>query len=186
MVSAAVKQAASLSYEEYLAAEREANCRFEYLDGALRMMVGASKVHGRVTVAISSALHNRLKDGPCRVVEAQTRVRVEATNSSYYPDVMVYCDSAKETDSHAVLHPSLIVEVLSDPTANIDRQEKPKAYKTLESLRYYILVDPPARLVSVWSRSSGQWENKQGKMAVDLPDLGISFPADEVLSEIEE
>lgn len=182
MVSAALKAAASVTYEEYLALEREAGARYEYLDGVIRLMVGASKVHGRVTAALTIALGTRLKGGPCRVVESQTRLRIEALNNSYYPDLMVYCDATKEIDSHAVLHPSLIAEVLSETTAHIDRQEKAKAYKTLDSLRYYLIVDPVAQIISLWSRSNGEWTNKMGAMAVDLPEIGVSFPADEVLS----
>jgi Uma2 family endonuclease len=186
MISPAVKLEASLTYEEYLAVEREMDSRFEYLDGAIRLMVGASKAHGRITVAMIRALGNRLKGGPCRVVEGQTRLRVDRMNSSYYPDVMVYCEAARETDSHAVLHPSLIVEVLSDTTASIDRNEKAKVYKTIASLRYYLIVDPAGRVINVWSRSDGEWHGKMGQMAVDLPDLDISFPADEVLTEIDD
>ncbi len=52
----------SLTPEQYLASERDAAERHEYLDGHLYAMGGASDWHGQVTLSLASALFNRLSE----------------------------------------------------------------------------------------------------------------------------
>jgi Uma2 family endonuclease len=172
-----------LSHDDYLAVERDEGVRLEYIDGAIRMMVNATRKHGIITANLIGELRSKLANGPCIVVEAQTKLRIEPLNSSYYPDVMVYCDSAAETDEHAVHHPSLLAEVLSDSTAQVDRREKVKAYKTIESLRYLLIVDPRARCVEIWSRSDDTWIFRETGV-VPLPDIDASLKISEVFAKV--
>lgn len=49
-----------------------------------------------------------------------------------------------------LVNPTLIVEVLSPSTENYDREEKFKAYKSIESLREYILVSQVKKFVTLY------------------------------------
>jgi Uma2 family endonuclease len=170
------RAAFQMSFEEYLAFEADTPERHEFLDGAIRLMVGASLPHGIVVSRLNQLLANALKGGPCLTVESQTKLKITAMNRVYYPDLMVICDRARETDDRMVQHPSLVAEVLSESTAATDRREKSKAYQAIESLRYYLMVDIDQKCVEIWSRSDGLWITKEKYSAVDLPDLNAQFP----------
>jgi Uma2 family endonuclease len=85
------------------------------------------------------------------------KLRVEATNSFYYPDVMVSCEKYAKNSS-VVLRPVLVVEVLSRSTAAIDRREKMFAYRKIDSLSEYLIVYQNQQKVELHRRDrSGEW-----------------------------
>ncbi len=46
---------------DYLALERQAETKSEYLNGYIYAMSGASRNHNRITLSLGSMLHSRLK-----------------------------------------------------------------------------------------------------------------------------
>jgi Uma2 family endonuclease len=74
---------------------------------------------------------------------ADVKTRVESADTNYFPDVVLYCDDATFDPNRPdwLLTPLVIVEVLSPSTSTIDRTEKLDAYRSIESLRHYLLVD---------------------------------------------
>lgn len=141
----------SVSVEEYLASEERSTVRHEYVDGRLFAMTGSTLKHNILCGNLFSLLHARVKGGPCSVFMEGAKVRVEATNSFYYPDVMVACsafsDNAVFTDQAV-----LLVEVLSPSTSRIDRREKLIAYKRIPSLKEYLIVHQRKRCVEIYRR----------------------------------
>ncbi|MBA3993655.1 MAG: hypothetical protein C0469_09015 [Cyanobacteria bacterium DS2.3.42] len=79
-----------VSVEEYLASEERSMLRHEYVDGRLFAMADSTLKHNILSGNLFSLLHAKAKNGQCRVFIHAVKVRVEATNSFYYPDVMVY------------------------------------------------------------------------------------------------
>ncbi|MDT4953495.1 MAG: hypothetical protein QOJ02_1633 [Acidobacteriota bacterium] len=131
-----------LTPEEYLAIERQAEYKSEYLAGEVFAMVGASRKHNLITANIIVALGQQLKDKPCELYPSDMRVRVPATGLYTYPDVVVACNEPKFDDDSfdTLLNPILIVEVLSPSTASYDRTRKFGHYRKIESLAEYLLV----------------------------------------------
>jgi len=168
-----------LSFEEWQLLEAQLDTRFEYLDGAVRMVFGADRVHGIVCANLITAIGGRMGSGASRGIEGRSRLRLRQLNRVYYPDVMVSGDPLREPDATAMQYPSLVAEVVNEATAAIDRLEKARAYKSIESLRYYLLVDPRVQSVAVWSRASGEWETKDRDMYVSLTDIAVHFPCAE-------
>ena len=84
-------------------------------------MTGATTRHVTVTGSIYMALRRRLKGTPCCTYASDVKLRVEANNAFYYPDVMVTC-SANDglgADGLWVLHPA--AAGTSVPLASVDR-----------------------------------------------------------------
>ena len=50
---------------DYLALERKAETKSEYLNGHIYAMSGASRSHNRITINLVAMLHSRLKGKPC-------------------------------------------------------------------------------------------------------------------------
>jgi Uma2 family endonuclease len=128
--------------EEYLAIERQAEYKSEYLAGEVFAMVGASRKHNLITVNIIVALGQQLRDKPYELYPSDMRVRVPAKGLYTYPDVAVACGEPNFEDNYfdTLLNPTLIVEVLSPSTASYDRTKQFGHYRKIDSLAEYLLV----------------------------------------------
>ena len=117
---------ARLTPEEYLAIERAAEERSEYVNGEMFALSGASFAHTVITANLVASLHVRLRAKPCTVHAADLKVRVEATGLHAYPDVVVVCGEPRFADAgrDVVTNPVLLVEVLSESTEKWDRGAK--------------------------------------------------------------
>ena len=131
-----------LTPQEYLAQERRATFRSEYYRGELFAMAGASFEHSLVKDNFAREAGNQLKDGSCRVVTSDLRVKVDATGLYTYPDIVIVCDQPQFEDAafDTLLNPRTIVEILSESTEKYDRGAKFEQYRKIPSLREYILV----------------------------------------------
>lgn len=147
-----------MSGEDYLAWEAEQPAKHEFMAGEIFAMVGASDRHVTISGNLFAALRERLRGGPCRVYIADMKLRVEAVDAWFYPDVMVTCDPADHARELDKAAPVLVVEVLSPGTEAFDRGAKFAAYRTLDSLKEYLLVDPDSGRIELYRRNSdGQW-----------------------------
>lgn len=146
-----------ISPEEYLAIERVAETKSEYLDGQMFAMAGASFRHNRIIVNLATGLNSALRGGPCQVVVQDLRVRVSPEGLYTYPDVVTVCGEPEFADSHedTLTNPTLLVEVLSPSTEAYDRGAKFQHYRTLSTLKQYVLVAQEEPLVEVYTRQEG-------------------------------
>src|SRR4051812_40698878 len=130
-----------LTPEQYLEIERAAEYKSEYFDGEMFAMSGAREAHNVVAMNIGAELREQLRQKPCRVYPSDMRVRVSSTGLYTYPDVVAVCDKPQFADevTDTLLNPVLVVEVLSPSTEAYDRGRKFDHYKTIESLREYLL-----------------------------------------------
>jgi len=176
------------SAEDYLAWEECQDAKHEYVAGEVFAMVGARREHVVVTPNLASALKQRLRGGPCQAYVSDLKLRVEAANAFFYPDVMVSCDQRDHEASLFIAHPTLIVEVLSDSTAAYDRGDKFAAYRTLPSLLEYVVVDIRARRLETFRRASdGDWLfHDYGPDSETCPfaSLAVSVPLDEIFENL--
>jgi Uma2 family endonuclease len=149
-----------MTHAEYCASEREAAVKHEYIAGEVFAMTGGTLEHSRIAGQVMRMLGNALEGRPCRVLTADARVRIEAVDVDTYPDVSVVCGPPEtaEADDHALLNPTLIVEVLSKGTEAYDRGLKASNYRQIPSLRAYLLVaqDRP-RLELQVRQADGRW-----------------------------
>ena len=148
-----------LTPEEYIAAERKATLKSEYLSGEIVAMSGASDTHNLITMNTSTALYNQLADRGCRIYASDMRVGISAGVSYFYPDITVTCDKPRFEDDvfDTLTNPQVIIEVLSDSTAGYDRGEKFIRYRQLESLQEYILISQDQVLVEHYLRQGERW-----------------------------
>jgi Uma2 family endonuclease len=146
-----------VSVDDYLAQEEYSSVRHEYIDGQLFAMTGTTRLHNTIALNIASIFRSHLKGSGCRVYMSDVKLQVEATNSFYYPDVMIACDAYNST-SVMTNCPVLIVEVLSRSTTAIDRREKVLAYRQLPSLNEYLIVHQRKQLLELHRKDEhGSW-----------------------------
>lgn len=173
----------------YLAWEAEQPDRNEYVAGEVFAMVGVCQSHNIATMNLAVHLRNELKTSPCRVFVESIKTRIEAADCFFYPDIVVTCDARDRATPDYVSHPVLIVEVLSESTAAFDRGNKFAAYRKLESLKDYVLVDVVAKRVEVFRRDpENHWvlyDYGPGE-TIELTSLSLNVPVDLVLEDTEE
>jgi Uma2 family endonuclease len=174
----------TVTYAEYLEAELRSQEKHEYLRGHVWAMAGGTLEHGRLAMAVGTALSIGLRGRPCVVLSSDVRVRIEETDRSTYPDVTVVCGTRKTAsdDRDAVVNPTVIVEVLSDSTEAVDRGEKFAHYRRLADLREYVLVSQKEQRIELFRREADHWslyEAGPGQW-VELASLDVRLVVDEI------
>ena len=156
--------------EEYLARERQAEERHEYLDGEVYAMAGESPEHGAICMNLSVSIGTQLRGTPCQAFSKDMKVRSgrlplpgHAMKGLFsYPDLLVVCGDMQFHDQFrdVLLNPTLIVEVLSESTEAFDRGEKFRRYRTwLPTLTDYLLVAQDKPLIDHYHRvEQNRWE----------------------------
>jgi Uma2 family endonuclease len=181
MVNVARRRA---TYAEYVAIANDSEVRYEYISGEIVAMAGGTVAHARLISRISSALDRALEGKPCIVLPSDMRVRIRAADRATYPDLFVVCGQPEQDtdDDHAVVNPTVIVEVLSDSSADSDRTDKFAAYRRLTSLREYVLVAQRERRIEVYRRDGRRWILDEYGAGDRLPleSLGVELVVDEV------
>jgi Uma2 family endonuclease len=136
-------QTAIVTLDDFIAAAEATDERLEFVDGQIVAMSGASLEHGLIAQNIALSLGLQLRGRPCRVLSQGTLVALDGSDDSFVPDVAVYCGEPKRRrirGTDVLGNPTLLVEVLSPSTANYDHGTKWENYRSLSSLRDYLLV----------------------------------------------
>jgi Uma2 family endonuclease len=154
----ASKSCTYVSPEDYLAGEKVSPIKHEYRQGEI-YAAGASKAHVIITLNVATLLRNHLRGSGCIAYMADMKVRIEAADCYYYPDVAVSCDEGdKNAAEDFIRYPRLIVEVLSPTTAAFDRGDKFADYRKCETLEEYVLINQERVGVECFRRNAeGLW-----------------------------
>ncbi len=139
--------------QEYLAFERSAPEKHEYFQGELFTMAGASFRHTVINSNIISGLRKQLRERGCTIHANDLRVKTESSLYSY-PDIVIVCGKPEFLDNtfDTLLNPVVIMEILSDSTKEYDRTRKFDHYRTIPSLREYVLLEQDMVRVERYSR----------------------------------
>jgi Uma2 family endonuclease len=137
---------------DFLAWDATQTTRHQYLAGEVFAMAGAGERHVTAALNVAMALRQHLAGTPCRTFITDMKLRVEAANAYFYPDVMVTCSACDVAEPLIKREPVLVVEVLSPSTAGFDRGDKFVAYRSVASLREVLLVDPDLRRCDLFRR----------------------------------
>ena len=147
-----------MTAEEFIAWDDTQAERREFVRGEVFAMSGVEERHNTVSLNIVMALRNHLRGTPYRSFMSDVKLRVEAADCYFYPDVMVTCSAEDTRDTKIKRHPVLVVEVLSPSTAAYDRGAKFADYRRLPSLAEYLLVDTESRRCDLYRKGAdGLW-----------------------------
>lgn len=184
---------AALTYytpEEYLALERHAEFKSEYIDGRIVAMTGASAPHNLIAGNVHAELRARFRGQPCLPFIGDMRVQIDRTRRYTYPDVVAVCGKPEYLDGvlDTLMNPVLIVEVLSPSTEAYDRGEKFQHYRTIETLQEYVVIAQDRPLVDRFVRHGEFWQlgTFTGLDAsLELMSVGCTIPLREIYERVE-
>ncbi len=164
-----------LTYSEYETLEQQAEeTRYEFADGEVRAMSGASIAHNQIVQNLSGLLRRDFRPKGCRVYTETVKLQAEAFRRYFYPDVMLTCSEADQQARQLVREPVLLVEVLSGSTEKHDLGKKVDYYQAIPSLKAYLIVSQEEYWVRVYERPGDNW---QPHRLYDQPDQRIELPA---------
>ena len=153
------------------------------------MMSGASKAHVDIRDTLQGELCGRR--GTCRVIGNDLAVFVASSNRYYYPDLTVLCDKEATYRSSAIAqltNPTMIIEVLSKTTGDIDRGEKFHAYFSISGFTEYILVDSQSvRVDSFYREAPDTWSMRSYYRMddeVEFRSMGVRLPIHLIYAEV--
>jgi len=186
----AIRRQQRYTPEEYLALERQAEHKSEYLNGFLFAMAGASEEHNLIVLNVAGELRARARGLGCRTYANDMRVKISETGLYTYPDVVVVCGERRfdDTQRDTLLNPALIVEVLSASTEAYDRGDKFDHFRRLETLQEYVMIAQDKVRVEHYVRHEDHWRfTVIGDLSgtLRLPSINCEVPLREIYDQVE-
>lgn len=173
--------------DDYLEGEKTALFRNEYYRGEVFAMSGGFPEHALLAANFVRELGNVLgKRG--RVFGSDLKVHVAAHDLFTYPDVSVVWGALEVAgNGYAIPNPTILVEVLSPSTASYDRGTKCRFYRSLASLREYVLVAQDYRGVEVFRRDAdGHWVlHEPAGGIVELASVDAALRLDDLYASVD-
>ncbi|HEY9688718.1 MAG TPA: Uma2 family endonuclease [Coleofasciculaceae cyanobacterium] len=149
-----------ITADDYLTQEITAETRNEYRNGVVVPMTGGTPEHNFIAINLITILKFALRGQAYDLALADQRLWIPEPNLYTYPDVMVARRpiERKPDRNDTVMNPIIIAEVLSKSTQAYDRTEKFAAYRSISTLRDYLLIDQYQPHVELYSRvDDHQW-----------------------------
>ena len=182
------KNASQLTREDYLALDAAAGQKHEFYRGQMFAMTGGTFRHADISSNVLATLRVMLRGKSCRAMNSDMRLH-SPSGLDTYPDVSAFCGTAELTDKDTtLLNPVLIVEVLSPSTWDCDKGGKFTLYRSIPSLRDYLLIDSDEVFVEHfrWS-DGGEWVlHEYRRLSDELPLASIDerLPVAEVYAGV--
>jgi len=180
-----------ISEDEYLEQERVSSMKYEYFQGEVFAMAGASRKHNLIVSNVITSLVTQLRKKPCRVYPSDLRLKISETGLYTYPDVMVVCGEEIFSDDKEdmLLNPDVIIEVLSESTEQYDRTTKFNHYRTLKSLKEYVLISQTEKKIETHFKiEDHKWlftETGDHSGIIKLESIGCELRHDEIYDKVD-
>ena len=175
------------TYADYVAVEFDnPSGKHEFFDGEIYAMSGGTEDHSALAAEVLWALRNALPDGPCRVHTSDLRIYVESVGMATFPDGSVVCGPLEQhlpSPKATALNPRVLLEVTSDSSEEHDTGTKLEAYRTIASLRDYVVVSHRERRITVHHLGDdGAWITRVAIAGgrVEVASIGAVLVVDEL------
>src|SRR5260370_554229 len=154
-------------------------------------MAGGTRGHDRIAGNTVAFLHAALRGSRCEPFTSDMRIGTPCGLCTY-PDVSVVrgaAEAAGRGQQTTLTNPIALVEVLSDSTRDYDRGEKFELYRSIPTLRHYLLIEQlVVRVEHRWLETSGEWarETKDSLgQSVVLSEIGIDLPLARIYERVD-
>ena len=174
--------------DEYLAYEADAEIKHEYIDGDIFAMSGGTRKHSRIITNVTTEIGLQLRDTACNIDSSDLRVKINDLRY-VYPDLSVVCGDEIFTNENetTLTNPTLIVEVMSPSSEKYDTGMKSTMYRSLPSLKAYLVVDQSQVFVQLYTRQENGWllqEFDKRDQIIPLPMIKADLPLNEVYRDV--
>ncbi|MGI0482843.1 Uma2 family endonuclease [Geminocystis sp. CENA526] len=170
------------SLEEYYTLEENSDVRHEFCDGVIEEMTGGTINHNRIIRNLVRILDLAFQNTNREVFTSDLRLYIPECKKATYPDIMVIEGEVMLHNNRQdeVLNPCLIIEVLSPSTANYDRKDKFYYYRSIPTLKQYVLISQSDYAIESYTKTGeNKWlfeETKGEDIEVNLDSIEVRFP----------
>ena len=174
-----------MTFDEYIKGEQTATVKHELIGGVVYMMAGAKARHTRITGNVYRAFANHLQNSPCEPFSSDMSVKVDEAHG-FYPDVTVDCSGNVDDDHLYTETPTLIVEVLSKSTRRFDKTLKLQQYRTVPTLKEYVMIEQDVVDVEVLRRENG-WQPEHYFLGDDVTftSIGCTVSVEDIYERVQ-
>ncbi len=174
--------------EEYLSREEIAECKAEYVDGDIIPMTGGSFKHSVVMSNLGAVICNAIRSTD--LIASSSDLKCETGLGTFrYPDLSVINPPPQvaKNRTDVILNPLVDFEVLSTGTEAIERGKKFEEYRSIESLKAYVLVAQDHQSIECFTRqSNGTWNLVFANTGeITIPPLNCSIRVEDVYHKID-
>ncbi|NTS42706.1 Uma2 family endonuclease [Flavisolibacter sp. BT320] len=179
-----------ISIEDYLSLEETADEKHEYYKGEIFAMAGGSIAHNRLVRNSLTAIDNFLSGKKCEAFPSDLKVHNEANTLFTYPDISIVCGEIERWQGRndTITNPVVIIEVLSESTQLYDRGQKFKLYRSLPSLKEYILLSSLEYMVEHYTKQAeDSWNFRELTDPDDtltIESIGFSCPVKDLYRNV--
>lgn len=178
------------SADEYLAWESAQEFKNELIDRRVWLMLGAGPRHNAISMSLMVALHPVVHEQGYELLGSRMCLKVDPDSTYVYPDLTIVRGEprmSRRLNQHFFEDPTIIFEILSPSTEDMDRGRKKELYLQLESLQTYILISQDRPLIEAHLRSGGDWHNREysgldATLFIPTPDCEI--PLSEIYQRV--
>ncbi len=159
--------------------------RYEFIDGEIIEMSGESTIANEIAGNIHFFFRVLLEDKPFKMYQNAVKLMVQEGRKYRIPDFQIIHESGNKVKY--ATEPILIVEVLSDSTANVDRHIKLAEYSGITSLQYYLIIDQDNCFVEMFVRDGNRWYVEfytELSESVKLPYFDTQLPLSTIYKKI--
>lgn len=147
-----------LTETEYLEREQTSPIKHEYYAGEVFAMAGGSEAHNLIASNVNASIYAQIRGRGCRIYPSDMRIKIVNTGLYTYPDLTIVCgtpDFVNTKKRDTLLNPTIIIEILSSSTERYDRGVKFQNYRSIETLKEYILIAQNTYHVERYIRQEG-------------------------------
>ena len=183
-----------MTLEEYRAISETSEERYEYRNGEIITISGATATHSTISINLLSYLGFLLRDTDFQLYNSALRIWIPEYNCGTYTDLMVVNGEPEfnQERTDEILNPLLIVEVLSPSTEGYDRGDKFRKYRSISSFCEYLLVSQSEPYVEQYHQIDRQNSNDRWQLqicdrleqSIHLQSLNIELPMSEVYRRV--
>jgi Uma2 family endonuclease len=184
--------------EQFLEKEAKSTYKHEFIDGQIFKMPYAKGLHNIISANMVTEMNINLRklEKNYIIFPSDQMVYFPSLDEGVYADALAVCEKPLYWDDNQLLliNPIIVVEVLSKssgtpPASKYDRTGKFDKYKTLESIREYVLIRQDECYAEVWYRESpGRWQETivtDMKGELPLQSVGITIAMDWIYKNVE-
>ncbi|MEH2364565.1 Uma2 family endonuclease [Nostoc sp.] len=180
----------SYSPEEYLQLEETSESKNEYRDGEIIPMAGGTTNHNEIAGNFYANFKFTMRGKNYKIYMGDVKLWIQRYRIYTYPDVMVIQGEPiyEGTGTTTVTNPIMIVEVLSKSTENHDRTNKFRFYRSIATLKEYIMINQYEYLVEQFNKNAeGQWvltEYESVDAVLSLKSIGFQISFSDIYQEV--
>jgi Uma2 family endonuclease len=166
-----------MTLDDFVAWEERQELRWEFDGVDARAMTGGTLAHSTIQTNLVAALRNALRGKPCRAHGSELKVRT--ASSIRYPDALVTCLPGDPKSTFAP-DPTIVFEILSPRSADLDLGAKKGEYQSIAQLHRYVVLHQAQAAAQVFHRGEdGEWSydfiGEAGVLEMPEAEIAISL-----------